>query len=87
MVISENKKNKKWFESELKRLNIKFLPSYANFSFIVSTELFANKISENLLKNGIIIRKLNSYNLPHCLRITIGKIEDMKKVVNILEKI
>ena len=87
MVISENKKNKKWFESELKRLNIKFLPSYANFSFIVSTELFANKISENLLKNGIIIRKLNSYNLPHCLRITIGKIEDMKKVVNVLEKI
>ena len=87
MVIKENKKNKEWFELELKRLGIKFLPSFANFSIIVSTDSIANNIAENLLKNGIIIRKLNSYNLPHCLRVTIGPIEDMKKIINILEKI
>ena len=85
MVIKENKKNKKWFEAELKKLNIKFFPSYANFSFLELSESDAKKISDTLLKNGIIIRQLDSYNLPHCLRITIGTMADMKKTIEILK--
>ena len=85
MVTRENKRNKKWFEGELKKLNINFLPSYANFSFIKSTKAVAAKISETLLENGIIVRQLGSYNLPHCLRITIGTMEDMKKTIKVLK--
>lgn len=85
MVIKKNKKNKKWFEAELKKLNIKFFPSYANFSFLELSESDAKKISDTLLKNGIIIRQLDSYNLPHCLRITIGTMADMKKTIEILK--
>jgi len=87
MVTRENKINKEWFERELKKLNINFLPSYANFSFIESTKAVAVKMSETLLENGIIIRQLDSYNLPHCLRITIGTMEDMKKTIKVLEGI
>ena len=85
MVIKENKKNKKWFEAELKKLNIRFFPSYANFSFLELSESDAKKISDTLLKNGVIIRQLDSYNLPHCLRITIGTMADMKKTIEILK--
>ena len=85
MVVKENKKNKKWFEEELKKLNIKFFPSYANFSFIKLSENDAKKISDTLLKNGIIIRQLDSYNLPHCLRITIGTMVDMQKTIEVLK--
>ena len=85
MVTRENKKNKEWFEGELKKLDIQSLPSYANFSFIESTKALAANISETLLENGIIVRQLNSYNLPHCLRITIGTMEDMKKTIKVLE--
>jgi len=85
MVIKENKKNKKWFEEELKKLNIKFFPSYANFSFLELTESDAKKMSDTLLKNGIIIRQLDSYNLPHCVRITIGTMTDMKKTIEVLK--
>ena len=84
MVIRENKNNKKWFEDELKKLDIKIFPSYANFSFLELSKNYAKKISTTLLKNGIIVRQLDSYNLPHCLRITIGTIEDMKKIIEIL---
>jgi histidinol-phosphate aminotransferase len=63
------------------------LPSYANFSFIESTKTDASKMSETLLENGIIARQLDSYNLPHCLRITIGTMEDMKKTIKALENI
>ena len=87
MVIGENKKNKEWFEGELRKLNIKFFPSYANFSFIESSKDNAKKISETLLKNGIIVRQLDSYNLSHCLRITIGTMEDMQKTISVLESI
>ena len=85
MVVKENKKNKKWFEEELKKLNIKFFPSYANFSFLKLSENDAKKISDILLKNGIIIRQLDSYNLPHCLRITIGTMVDMQKTIEVLK--
>ena len=87
MVTAENKINKEWFEGELKKLDIKFMPSYANFSFIESTKTDAVKMSETLLENGIIVRQLDSYNLPHCLRITIGTMEDMKKTIKVLEGI
>ena len=86
-VIKENKKNKEWFEGELTKLNIKFFPSYANFSFVESSYDNAKKISETLLKNGILIRQLDSYNLPHCLRITIGTMDDMQKTIAVLKGI
>ena len=85
MVVKVNKKNKEWFEKELKKLNINFFPSYANFSFLELSESDAKMISDALLKNGIIIRQLDSYNLPHCLRITIGTMEDMQKTIEVLK--
>tara|TARA_Y100000590_G_scaffold462141_1_gene625492 strand:+ start:3291 stop:4643 length:1353 start_codon:yes stop_codon:yes gene_type:complete len=85
-VINKNKKNKIWFEEELNKLNIKFLPSFANFTLIEckhnSNE--SDEIYNLLIKNGIIIRQLHSYNLPNFLRITIGTKSEMKKIVNIL---
>ena len=86
-VIKDNKKNKEWFEGELKKLNIKFFPSYANFSFIESSNDNAKTMSATLLKNGILVRQLDSYNLPHCLRITIGTMDDMQKTIAVLKSI
>ena len=87
MVVKENKKNKEWFEGELTKLNIKLFPSYANFSFIETSNDNAKKMSKILLKNGIIIRQLDSYNLSHCLRITIGTMEDMQKTIAVLKSV
>jgi histidinol-phosphate aminotransferase len=87
-VISENIKNKKWFEQELKKLNIKYLPTAANFTFVECDQNSekAQKINNLLLENGVIVRQLHSYGLPHCLRITIGMKEDMEKTIAILQK-
>lgn len=85
MVVKENRINKKWFEKELNRLGVKTIKSYANFTFLESTNKIAKLISQNLEKEGILIRQLQSYNLPNCLRISIGKMKDMKKIINIIE--
>ena len=50
MVVRKNKKNKEWFEGELTKLNIKLFPSYANFSFIETSNDNAKKNVENSLK-------------------------------------
>ena len=85
LILNENKKNKKWFEKELTKMNFKFLDSYTNFVFIELTETKAKKITSKLLDNGIIVRQLHSYHLPHCLRISIGTLQDMKKIISIMK--
>ena len=86
-IVSENKKNKHWFENELKKLDCKVFPSYANFTFIESNKEKALIISQKLSEKGILIRQLDSYQLPHCLRISIGTIDDMKKIIEVLKNI
>ena len=71
-VVNLNTEVKEWFEKELKALNINTKPSVANFSFIETTIDQADKIANHLMNDGIVVRQLHSYKLPHCLRITIG---------------
>ena len=42
--------------------------------------------SNHLMNDGIIIRRLNSYNLPNFLRISIGTKEEMDLTVESLKK-
>ena len=86
-VVKNNIEVKNWFEKELEKLNIKTLYSVTNFSFLEITENKANIIAKHLMNDGIVVRQLNSYNLPHCLRITIGTKEEMKTTINSFKKI
>lgn len=85
--INENERNRSWFQKELKKINIKCLPSSANFTFIECKQnsKMADQIFNILLNNGIIVRQLHSYGLPYCLRITIGTRNEMKKTIEILK--
>ena len=86
-VVERNYNVKKWFEDELKKLHIKSRPSEGNFSFIEITEDKAKDMSNHLINEGIIVRQLDSYGLPNCLRITIGTKEEMMATIKSLKKI
>ena len=86
-TIKENKINKEWFESELNKIGLKTIQTYTNFTLIETSIEMAVIISNELEKEGILIRQLNSYNLPNCLRISIGNFQDMKKTIKILENL
>ena len=85
--MNNNNKTKEWFEKELKILQINALPSEGNFSFISTSVEKAKKISNHLMSDGILVRQLDSYGLPHCIRITIGKIKEMELTIQSLKKI
>jgi len=86
-VVENNQKIKDWFENELKKLNIESRPTEGNFSFIETTEKKAKEISAHLTNDGIIVRQLDSYGLPNCLRITIGTKDEMFATIESLKKI
>lgn len=82
--------NLKWLEIFAKELaekrDIIIYPSVANFILIdfksVEKCQFAN---EKFLENNIILRGMSAYNLPTCLRATIGTEEENLKLLEILK--
>ena len=84
-VIKSNRDTKSWFESELEKIKIKTRPSEGNFSFVEMSDEEAKKIFVHLANSGIIVRQLDSYGLPNCLRITIGTREEMEATINSLK--
>ena len=86
-IVKNNQEVKDWFESELKKINIKTNPSEGNFTFVEMTEEEVKNISAHLANMGIIVRELDSYGLPNCLRITIGTKEEMEATIHALKQI
>ncbi len=53
----------------LQKLNVEYIPSYANFIMMHSKE---HDLNQKLLQQGIIIRPLHSYGLNDYIRVSIG---------------
>lgn len=66
------------------RLNIKYLPSAGNFlTFDCQEDGIA--LYSYLLDRGIIIRPLHPYNMPHFLRVTVGRSQQNNRFLHELE--
>lgn len=60
----------------------------ANFVMLpMSSESEALEIYEELLRQGIIIRPLAAFGLPHCLRITVGTQEENEALLSALSTV
>lgn len=86
-----NKEGYKYFLDELgkisKEKNFKIIPSYANFIMLdLGTAERVNHINESLLKEGVIIRPLVAFGLPHCIRITMGLKEENEAFISSFKK-
>ncbi len=58
---------------------VKFIPSISNSVLMVlDSEEEAIGFTEAMLKQGVILRRVNGFGLPNCVRITIGTPDDMK---------
>jgi histidinol-phosphate aminotransferase len=79
--------NEKWVEGlagQLQGLGLMITPSVGNFLLVHFAAIGAKtapKADAHLIDHGIIVRRLESYGLPNCLRITIGDEEANAAVV------
>jgi len=82
----ENHKNKLFFMQELDKLGIEYFPSQTNF-ILIKINGDDQHVFEQLLQNGIITRPGSKLGLPGSLRITIGTMVQMEKLVKTLKAI
>lgn len=69
----ENAKWRAWLAERLDRCGVPSDPSHANFVLArFSDPEEAGACDSHLSGNGIIVRRMEQYKLPNCLRITIG---------------
>lgn len=77
-----------FLSKELTQLGCHVFPSQANFlMFIPPKGVNAHKIFNELLKQGLILRPLDSYGLPDFLRVSIGNSEENKYLITVLHKL
>ena len=75
-----------FMKTEIVKMGLKIYPSHANF-ILVDFGCAARNIYEELLKIGIIVRPLENYNLPNCLRITIGTQAENERFITGLKEV
>ncbi len=78
----------KFVTKSLRELDFTVIPSEANFVMVVrENEHDVNFLYHELLKQGVIIRPLKAFGLPHCLRISIGTDEENRFFIDKLKNV
>ena len=85
-VLRSNQEGKKYLYRELKKIDLFYLPTEANFIFIDLKE-DSEVIFEKLLKKGIIIRPGKTWGCPNFIRVTIGTPYENEKFIQALKEI
>lgn len=58
--------------------NVKYVPSISNsVMMILDDEEQAEILTQNMLEQGVILRRTNAFGLPNCIRVTIGTDREM----------
>lgn len=80
-----NKAGLAFYEAGFKRLNLEFVPSFANFILVKVGD--GQKVAAELQKLGVITRPVTNYQLPEWLRITVGIAAENERCLKALEKV
>ena len=79
-TIKVNNDGLKYIIKTLNDLKIKFIPTVTNFvTLIFNDKNESLKFTDFMLRNGIIVRHLESFGISECVRVTIGtEVENQK---------
>src|ERR1700719_3541769 len=73
--------------SSFEEMGLKVLLSEANFVMIEFPDVVqAARVVEDLLTQGVIVRPLQSFGLPQCIRISTGSDQDNQRCVTAMQK-
>jgi histidinol-phosphate aminotransferase len=77
-------KGRAYLQEQFSEMKIPFVPGTANFVMVNVGD--GNGVFEKLLRQGIIVRPLKGYNLPEWVRISVGTMEENKRLVAALKE-
>ena len=84
--MAETAARREAFAGRMRRLGLTPPPSYANFLLLPFASAEQAQAAEAVLRaEGVLMRPVAGYGLPHCLRATIGSDSDMDLAADLLE--
>ena len=70
----------------LDEIGLQYVPTQTNF-FLIKAPGGGKKIYELMLKQGVIVRSMDSYNLPDYIRISVGLPEENERFIETLRRV
>lgn len=82
---AENSRMRAWLAESLAEKGVPADPSFANFILArFADEETATACDRRLKNEGVIVRQVGGYGLPHCLRITVGDEASCRRVAHVI---
>ncbi len=82
--VAANHAGRLFLYREFDRLGLRYVESHTNF-ILVEIGPSAATVQQRLLERGIIVRPCAGYDLPNCLRITVGNEAQNTRLIEALE--
>ena len=76
---------REFLESEFASMNLEFVPSAANFVLLRVGD--GDQIFQALLRRGLIVRSMRSYKLPEWIRVSVGTMDQNRRLVAELRRL
>jgi histidinol-phosphate aminotransferase len=89
-AIQANRRGMKFWKKSLEQMKVPYWPSEGNFLLIDTQRGFGKPggaVFQDCLERGVIFRPVDSYGLPHALRISIGTDAENQFAVRVLREL
>lgn len=83
--LEVNGEGMRYLTAEIGRLGLEQIPSAANFVLVRVGD--GQKVFQELLKRGVIVRPMEAYDFPHHIRVTIGTKAENERFIECLKEI
>ena len=84
--VKVNREGKEYLYGELRRIGLDFVPSEANF-ILVHLDRPGSEVMSQMLKERVIVRPMTGYEFPNSIRVTVGTLEQNRRLISSLEKV
>lgn len=81
-----NREGMKFILDNLKRMELAWVPSVANF-VLIDIDRDCNEVFQAMLKKGVIVRSMAEYGYPKHIRVTIGTPEENERFIESLGEV
>lgn len=85
-TLDLTRKGLAYLHRELDKLGLEYLPTQTNF-FLIKVRPGGKQVYQQMLKEGVIVRSMDSYGLHDYIRINIGLPEENERFIRVLEKV
>ncbi len=75
-----------YLHERLDKMGLDYLPTQTNF-FLIRVHPGGREVYEKLLREGVIVRAMDSYGLPEYIRINVGLPEENERFITTLKKV